>query len=122
MNHPHLMTDKDLVRLYQNGNDNAFDVLLNRHKEKIFSTIYYLVNNRELAEDLFQDVFIKIITKLREKKYNEEGKFLPWAVRVAHNLVIDYFRVNNHMRMVHDKEDFSYFSVLPDKSRSADEE
>src|SRR5437868_3014944 len=89
-----LSTDQDLVRFYQNGNDSAFKVLLSRHKDKIFTTIFYLVNNRELAEDLFQEVFIKIIIKLKEKKYNEEGKFLPWAVRVAHNLVIDHFRVN----------------------------
>src|ERR1041385_8837051 len=122
MHHPHLMTDKDLVHLYQKGNESAFTELLNRHKDKIYSTIYYLVNNRELAEDLFQEVFIKIIIKLKEKKYNEEGKFLPWAVRVAHNLVIDYFRVNSHMRMVHDREDFSYFSIMPDKSKNAQEE
>ena len=122
MHHPHLMTDKDLVHLYQKGNESAFTELLNRHKDKIYSTIYYLVNNRELAEDLFQEVFIKIIIKLKEKKYNEEGKFLPWAVRVAHNLVIDHFRVNNHMRMVHDKENFSHFDVMPEKSRNAAEE
>jgi RNA polymerase sigma factor (sigma-70 family) len=122
MEHPHLMTDKDLVRLYQKGDESAFTVLLNRHKEKIFSTIFYLVHNRELAEDLFQETFIKIITKLKEKKYNEEGKFLPWAARVAHNLVIDYFRVNSHMRLVHDRENFSHFDIMPERSRNAAEE
>src|SRR5438874_937906 len=122
MQHPHLMSDKDLVHLYQKGNDAAFTELLSRHKDKIFATIYYLVNSRELAEDLFQETFIKIITKLKEKKYNEEGKFLPWAMRVAHNLVIDYFRVNSHMRLVHDKENFSHFDIMPEKSRNAAEE
>jgi len=122
MEHPHLMTDKDLVRSYQKGNESAFTELLNRHKEKIFSTIFYLVHNRELAEDLFQETFIKIITKLKENKYNEEGKFLPWAARVAHNLVIDHFRVNSHMRLVHDKENFSHFDIMPERSRNAAEE
>lgn len=84
--------DNDLVRAFQNGNESAIDVLLNRYREKIFTTIFYLVKDRHLAEDLFQDVFIKIIGKLRERNYNEEGKFLHWALRIAHNLCVDYFR------------------------------
>ena len=124
MIHPHLMTDKDLVRLYQKGNDSALAELITRHKERIFSTIYYLVRKRELAEDLFQDTFVKIITNLKEKKYNEEGKFLPWAVRVAHNLVIDHFRVgaNAHMKMVRETETYNPFNVMPERSKNALEE
>src|SRR3954453_11256345 len=100
MNHFQLMTDKDLVCLFQEGEEQAFAELLNRHKDRVFSTIFYLVRDRELAEDLFQDSFVRIITKLREKQYNEEGKFIAWAVKVARNLVMDYFRANKHMRMV----------------------
>jgi RNA polymerase sigma factor (sigma-70 family) len=122
MNHYHLMTDKDLVCLFQDGEENAFAELLKRHKDRIFSTIYYLVRERELAEDLFQDSFIRIITNLREKNYNEEGKFIAWAVRVAHNRVIDYFRVQKHMRMVREEEEYSPFDVMPAESRNALEE
>ena len=84
--------DNDLVRLFQNGDETALESLISRYKEKIFSTIFYLVKDRHLAEDLFQDVFIKIIDKLRTKNYNEEGKFLHWALRISHNLCVDYFR------------------------------
>ena len=84
--------DNDLVRMFQNGEESALESLISRYKEKIFSTIFYLVKDKQLAEDLFQDVFIKIIDKLRSKNYNEEGKFLHWALRISHNLCVDYFR------------------------------
>jgi RNA polymerase sigma-70 factor (ECF subfamily) len=84
--------DNDLIHLFQNGDNEALSALLNRYKEKIFSTIFYLVKDKPLAEDLFQDVFIKIIDKLRSKSYNEEGKFLHWALRISHNICVDYFR------------------------------
>lgn len=84
-------TDTQLVISFQEGNNNALEVLVNRHKDKIFTAIQILVKDKYLAEDLFQDVFIKIIDKLRSN-YNEEGKFLPWALRIAHNLCIDHFR------------------------------
>jgi RNA polymerase sigma-70 factor (ECF subfamily) len=74
------------------GNDNALQTLIERHKEKIFSTIFYLVKDKHLAEDLFQEVFIKIIDTIRGNRYNEEGKFLHWALRISHNLCVDYFR------------------------------
>jgi RNA polymerase sigma factor (sigma-70 family) len=122
MNHYHLMTDQDLVRLFQNGEEQAFAELLKRHKDRIYSTIYYLVREHELAEDLFQDSFIRIITNLRSKNYNEEGKFIAWAVRLAHNLVIDYFRVKKHMRMVREEEEYSPFDVMPEQSRNAMDE
>lgn len=89
--HQHVL-DNDLVRLFQSGDETALDSLIGRYKEKIFSTIFYLVKDRHLAEDLFQEVFIKIIDKLRSKNYNEEGKFLHWALRISHNLCVDYFR------------------------------
>ena len=84
--------DNDLVRLFQNGDELALEALIARYKDKIFSTIFYLVKDRHLAEDLFQEVFIKIIDKLRINSYNEEGKFLHWALRISHNLCVDHFR------------------------------
>ena len=84
--------DNDLVRQFYMGNDNALQTLIERHKEKIFSTIFYLVKDKHLAEDLFQEVFIKIIDTIRGNRYNEEGKFLHWALRISHNLCVDYFR------------------------------
>src|SRR6478736_5688081 len=85
------LSDSQLVSLYQNGNEEAFEVLLHRHKSKIFTGIYLIVKDRYVAEDLLQETFIKAI---RGGKYNEEGKFMPWISRIAHNLSIDYFRKN----------------------------
>jgi len=119
MQHPQLMSDRDLVRSYQKGNEAAITELISRYKQKIFTSIFFLVRKRELAEDLFQDTFIKIITSLRDKRYNEEGKFLPWAIRIAHNLVIDYFRKEQHMPMQRDTEEYSIFDYMPQRSRNA---
>jgi len=85
-------SDQDLVKLYLTGDEAVLEELLNRHKSKIFTSIYLLVKDQYLAEDIFQDAFIKVINTLRSGRYNEEGKFLPWVMRIAHNLVIDYFR------------------------------
>jgi RNA polymerase sigma-70 factor (ECF subfamily) len=87
-----LVLDNELVKLFQAGDETALESLLSRYKEKIYTTIFYLVKDRHLAEDLFQEVFIKIIDKLRSKNYNDEGKFLHWALRISHNLCVDYFR------------------------------
>ncbi len=85
-------SDHDLVTFYINGNESAIEELLRRHKTKVYTSIYLLVKDQYLAEDIFQDAFIKVINTLRSGRYNEEGKFLPWVMRIAHNLVIDYFR------------------------------
>lgn len=85
-------TDNQLIQSFQEGNNNALEILVNRHKDKIFTSINILVKDKYLAEDLFQDVFIKIIDTLRSNRYNDEGKFLPWAMRIAHNLCVDHFR------------------------------
>jgi RNA polymerase sigma factor (sigma-70 family) len=84
--------DNDLIHLFQDNDNDALSVLLSRYKDKIFTTIFYLVKDKSLAEDLFQDVCIKIIDKLRSNQYNEEGKFLHWALRISHNICVDYFR------------------------------
>ncbi len=85
-------SDNELILLFQGGSNLALSSLVNRYKERIFSSMLYLVKDRTLAEDIFQDTFIKIIETLRNKNYNEEGKFLPWALRIAHNLCVDHFR------------------------------
>src|SRR5215210_7760986 len=92
MKTPNSATDIQLINSFQEGNNKALEVLVNRHKDKIFTSIHILVKDKYLAEDLFQDVFIKIIDTLRKNSYNEEGKFLPWAMRIAHNLCIDHLR------------------------------
>lgn len=86
------LTDERLVQSYIEGNDCAFDVLLKRYESKIFTYITYSVHNQEVAEDLFQDAFVRIITTLRSKRYTENGKFSQWAMRIVHNLIIDYYR------------------------------
>lgn len=116
------MDDKDLVGLYQNGDQLAITELVHRYKQRIFSTIYFLVKNQELAEDLFQETFIKIISSLRKNHYSEQGKFLPWALRIAHNLVIDHFRKVKLMPMQHDTDEYSVFDVIPANNRNAVEQ
>lgn len=85
-------SDQDLVKLYLNGEETVLEELLRRHKSKIYTSIYLLVKDQYLAEDIFQETFIKVINTLRSGRYNEEGKFLPWVLRISHNLVIDHFR------------------------------
>jgi len=86
------LTDTQLILHFQEGNCGALETLVSRYKDKIFSSILFLVKDKFLAEDLFQETFLRIIDTLRSRRYNEEGKFLPWAMRIAHNLCVDYFR------------------------------
>ncbi|MES1226314.1 MAG: RNA polymerase sigma factor [Bacteroidota bacterium] len=86
------LSDSQLVSLYQNGNEEAFEMLLKRHKSKVFTAIYLIVKDRYVAEDLLQETFIKVINTIKGGRYNEEGKFMPWVSRIAHDLSIDYFR------------------------------
>jgi len=112
----HPQTDAVLVSTYIQGNESSLSELISRHKHRIYSFIYSKVFNRDIAEDIFQDTFIKVINTLRKGKYNEEGKFLPWVMRIAHNLVIDHFRRNNRMPKFENNDDFNIFSVLSDES------
>ncbi len=86
------ISDSQLVSLYKNGNEEAFEQLLHRHKSKVFTTIYLIVKDNYVAEDLLQETFVKVVKTIKEGRYNEEGKFLPWLMRIAHNLAIDFFR------------------------------
>ena len=108
--------DRDLISAYIKGNDKAFEVLLMRHKSKIHRFIFLKLKDQDLTEDIFQETFIKVINTFKLGTYNEEGKFLPWALRIAHNLVIDHFRRTSRVRMISESSsknsDFNIFDVL----------
>ena len=106
------VSDNDLITGYLQGKETCLQTLIGRHKAKIFTSILILVKRRALAEDLFQETFIRIIKTLREGKYHEEGKFLGWAIRVAHNITIDYFRVENRMKMVRDTDEYCIMDTI----------
>ena len=109
---PKVLTDTELVHNYLGGEERSFELLLQRHKRKVWSHIYLLVRDREITEDLFQETFIKVVHTLKLGKYNDEGKFLPWVMRIAHNLVIDHFRRNKKMPMVRSHEDHDVFATV----------
>lgn len=115
-----LIQDSALVSNYIKGDESALEILINRHKQKIYSFIYSKVYDRDVAEDIFQDTFIKVIRTLKRGAYNEEGKFLPWVMRISHNLVIDFFRKNNRMPKFDNTDEFNIFSVLSDNSLNAE--
>lgn len=112
----HELSDAILVKNYVGGDENALATLIERHKAKIYGFIYSKIQDRDICEDVFQDTFVKVIKNLKKKSYNEEGKFLPWVMRIAHNLVIDYFRKSKKMPMQRDTEEYSIFSLISDNS------
>ncbi len=113
------LSDQALIDQYLLGNEKAFAELLNRHQQKIYTSIYLFVKDRDLAEDLFQDVFIKIIDTLKRGGYNHEGKFSQWAIRIAYNMCVDQFRRNKRRTKVSGNDEFDIFDVLelPDENR-----
>jgi len=117
-----LIPDATLVTNYIQGNEHALEILITRHKQKVYSFIYSKVYDRDVTEDIFQDTFIKVIKTLKRGAYNEEGKFLPWVMRISHNLVIDYFRKNNRMPKFDNTGEFSIFSVLSDTTLNAEKQ
>jgi RNA polymerase sigma-70 factor (ECF subfamily) len=108
--------DATLVNDYIAGNEAALATLIKRHQSKIFGFIYSKVGDRDLSDDIFQDTFIKVIRTLKSNAYNEEGKFLPWVMRIAHNLIVDHFRRNKKMPLYRETEEFSIFSIMTDDS------
>jgi RNA polymerase sigma-70 factor, ECF subfamily len=114
--------DRELVSAYINGDEKAFEALLLRHKDRIYRFINMKVRDGALAQDIFQDAFIKIVNTLKAGNYNEEGKFLPWAMRIAHNLVIDYFRKNNKVKLISEsssqRDDFNIFHTIKQQDAS----
>ena len=117
---PSNYTDADLVKSYINGSEIALETLVNRHKLQIFNFINSKINDRDTSEDIFQDTFIKVIRTLRNGLYNEEGKFLPWIMRIAHNLVIDHFRKSNRIPTIENKEEFDIFQFVSDAAPNAE--
>lgn len=114
-------SDTQLIHAFQEGNANdALEVLINRYKDKIFSSILFLVKDKYLAEDLFQDVFIKIIDTLRNNKYSEEGKFLPWALRISHNLCVDHFRKVKRAPTIQTSDERDIFETINIVEESAE--
>lgn len=117
--------DRELITLYISGNEKAFETLLMRHKDKIYRFVYMKVRCQDLAHDIFQETFVKVINKFRLQEYNEEGKFLPWAMRIAHNLVIDHFRRTSRVKMVSEssslKDDYSIFNTLSQTDKNVQE-
>ena len=110
------LPDASLVKEYVAGNEDALAKLIKRHESKIFGFIFSKVLDRDTANDIFQDTFIKVIKTLKSNSYNEEGKFLPWVMRISHNLVVDHYRKNKKMPLFRETEDFSIFSVMSDDS------
>jgi len=116
------VTDCTLVSAYINGKESALEVLIKRHQQRLFSFIYSKVQDKDITEDIFQETFIKVIRTLKKGNYNEEGKFLPWVMRIAHNLVIDYFRKSNRMPSFKNTDEFDIFSVLSDGNLNAEKQ
>jgi RNA polymerase sigma-70 factor (ECF subfamily) len=118
--------DQELVHQYINGEESALSVLISRHKRRIFSYIMLTVKDKALAQDIFQDTFFKVINTLKKGQYNEEGKFLPWVLRISHNLIIDTFRRDKRMPTTsggtnEDGEGFDIFSILPMDDKNAEQ-
>jgi RNA polymerase sigma-70 factor (ECF subfamily) len=115
------LTDEQLIKLFNDGEITAMEMLVNRHKERIFTSIYLLVKDKYLAEDIFQDLFIKIIETLKAGKYKEENKFVQWAMRIAHNLCVDHFRKIKNKPVIRTSEGTDIFDVLHfDESNAED--
>ncbi len=106
------LSDRNLIRAYREGDERAFETLLNRYQSGVFSKIVFVVRDHEVANDLFQDTWIKVVKVLKSGKYVEEGKFGPWVMRIAHNAAIDHFRRNRKKRMVRPTDEFDIFDTL----------
>ena len=113
-------SDSILVENYIGGDESSLEKLIRKHKSRIYNFIFSKVLNRDIAEDIFQDTFIKVIKTLKRGFYNEEGKFLPWIMRIAHNLVIDHFRRNNRIPKFESNNDYDIFQNLSDSSLNAE--
>ena len=114
------MSDSELVKSYLSGKEQALEVLISRHQQRVFTYIVVRIQDEDIANDIFQDTFVKVINTLKRGKYNEEGKFLQWTLRIAHNLVIDHFRREKRMPTMSPTDDFNIFNILTDGSLNVD--
>ena len=119
-------TDSWLIESFKNGNEKSLSFLIERHQKDIFSYIFYKIMDETLANDIFQDTFIKVIKTLKSNSYNEEGKFLPWVMRISHNLVVDHYRKNKKHNKVsetsYDNEEFSIFDLISVQEENIEEQ
>jgi RNA polymerase sigma-70 factor (ECF subfamily) len=120
MNKTVQLNDNELIQQFQEGNTRAFDTLIDRHQERIYNAILFMVKDSYLAEDLIQDIFIKIIHNLKQGKYNDEGKFLPWALRIAHNFCVDHFRKVKRTPTIKTSDDQDLFEIIKHSDHPAD--
>ncbi|MBE51340.1 MAG: RNA polymerase subunit sigma-24 [Flavobacteriales bacterium] len=115
-------SDNILIKQYVNGDESSFELLVFRHKDKVFAFIMSKVKNLDLANDIFQETFIKVIKSLKSGKYNEEGKFVPWVMRIAHNLIIDHFRSKKKMKTVSRNDTFNIFDIISDGDKNIEDD
>jgi len=114
--------DGILVSNYIRGCEASLEILIKKHKQRLYSFIFSKIQDRDITEDIFQDTFIKVIRTLKRGNYNEQGKFLPWVMRISHNLIIDHFRKNNRMRLFKNTDEFDIFSVISDGNLNAEKQ
>ena len=114
--------DSVLVSNYIQGCEASLEILIKKHKQRLYSFIFSKIQDRDITEDIFQDTFIKVIRTLKRGNYNEQGKFLPWVMRISHNLIIDYFRKSNRMRLFKNTDEFDIFSVISDGNLNAEKQ
>ncbi len=118
----HVISDQELISKYLAGNESALETIIRRHKNRVFAYILMVVKDKELAEDLFQDTFIKVINTFRSGQYKEEGKFIQWVMRIAHNLIIDYFRKSKRIPIVENNDDYDIFDKVRIPVESVEEQ
>jgi len=114
--------DSVLVSNYIRGCEASLEILIKKHNQRLYSFIFSKIQDRDITEDIFQDTFIKVIRTLKRGNYNEQGKFLPWVMRISHNLIIDYFRKSNRMRLFKNTDEFDIFSVISDGNLNAEKQ
>jgi RNA polymerase sigma-70 factor (ECF subfamily) len=115
------VSDQVLITNYLNGDESSFETLLLKYKDRVYAQLYLMVKNRDLAEDLFQETFIKVVNTLKVGKYNHEGKFLPWVKRIAHNLAIDHFRKLKKRNEIHNRDEYDLMANIPEDSLNVEE-
>jgi RNA polymerase sigma factor (sigma-70 family) len=118
-------SDSQLIQLYQNGNEKAIEILISRHQKEVFSSIFYKILDEDLANDIFQETFMKAIVFLKENRYKDEGKFGAWLKRISQNLIIDYYRAKNRKKTIseisHSEQEYSIFDFIKEDSDTVEE-
>lgn len=115
------LSDQILIKNYLQGDEASFETLLLKYKDRVYTQLYLMVKDRDLADDLFQETFIKVVNTLKLGKYNHEGKFLPWVKRIAHNLAIDHFRKTKKRNEIHGKDDYDLMATIPEEGLNIEE-